>query len=146
MPYAKDSQISGAKETYEIVHFCVDAKKGEIQVQLEHFTFGENGIPAVELLNKVIRNFNQKIIDPNWDSSSNPPKPDQFDESDPGTWDGLTRADFPMINDSEKQHFDNLASKDITEGTLYGNIKSSLYQTLVDMGELPPISGGWDII
>jgi hypothetical protein len=146
MPYAKDSSIAGAKEIYEIEHFCVDSNRKEVHVSIKKIILDENGIPKLEMLNKVIRNFDQKIIDPTWNSNSTPPKPDGFNENDPSTWGELSQTDFPRVNDPAKQFFNNLATEPMTSGTLYQNIKSNLYQTLVDMGELPPVNDGWEVL
>ena len=57
MPYTKDSQISGAKDVFEIEWFIVDVQNRRCQVNLRHTEIDSQGMPVSILRQKDVQDL-----------------------------------------------------------------------------------------
>jgi len=145
MPLVKNSLISGAKDSIEIISIQIDIDQKHIHVGLRLAVIDSNGIPRTQLLNASLIDENRQIIDQAWGANSTPPKPAGFLESDQSTWNGLTWPQIPKIVDPAGQYFSTLAGSDPAGTTIYGRLKNGLYTALMSSGKIPGSVDGWSI-
>lgn len=135
------SDAPGMFEHYEVIRHTADRFEKYADVQVLHVMPTSNGIIDTEIEGHMIRNDQEKIVDPNWGKDSKPvAKPDGFNINDATTWGGIIYADIPMIDDPKKMLFDrlmdNFENYTATEAFL---------RTLMDAGKLPGESLSWKL-
>ena len=147
MPYINETTAgSGVYNSIEITQISINNAELIINVLTRRADI-VNGIPTLTEESHEISNDNySKVLDPNWDLTYNPPKPDGFVESDPATWGGLTEDQFPKIIDPAKQFFNIAVGQDFAGANLYERLKTGLYTILADMGRIPPVADGWVVV
>lgn len=131
------------KEYFEILGVNWDYAHKIFNVHIIHM-FLTNGIPRCEekyysIFNNII-NVLDFSVDPDWDANSNPPKPKNFDITDPATWGDLMWQDIPKITTSPEQYFSEFVRKSIihnTEYTLFENLDYAILSYLTSIKELP---------
>ena len=141
MPYLKTA-VSGRRESYKIKSVYINVESKTIQVNLTHVSYDSNGAPNVENLEVRIQNSNELVVDPDWTATSTPPRPDNFDENDPSTWDTLTESDIPRVNNPDKQYYDIVSA---SQDNVYNRVKNALYDHLKSTGDLPDGSS-WRVV
>lgn len=87
------------------------------------------------------------VVDPNWSSSSTPPKPENFDLTDPGTWGTITWEEIPKISIPLYRKFTDFMARETTGASLpiFSDIEKYIYGQLIDNEDLPPQSDGWEL-
>lgn len=141
MPYAKNSVITGAKDSYEIVAFAVDMRTKTVMIEVNISIIGADGIVRGGLQTMALRNMDAYVTDPAWTDQSTPPKPAGFVLEDPNTWAGLSWDQIPKTIDQTRQYFDIAA-----DPALYATLKANLYSNFANAGELPPAADGWAVV
>lgn len=142
MNYSRVSQVNpDIRETYTIQKYNLDKLSGEIFVILSHADAVADGSIVVTQEQFNVINVRENIIDPDWSSSSNPAKPDGFDQLDPSTWEDLAFDEIPLVTDPAKL-FATICHKEITNGKA---IEQALFEILVMSESLPSADEGWEI-
>jgi len=134
MKYAKNSTIiPGAKDYYEIISYNVN-KQPDLQVMLKllKVEIKTNGISDLSYKNLNIVNKIETIIDPAWNETSTPPKPEGFDPLNPITWGDLSWDEIPRIINPDKLYVNK-----ILEDFKTMTIDESIFNTLKLLGEVP---------
>lgn len=142
MKYAKDSLIiKGAKDFYSIVSYNVDKIRKTAFVNISFSQVLENGTSEVSYNEYHVTDKVEYIIDPLWDSSSVPSKPDGFDPLNPVSWGDLSWDDIPRVVNPDKLYVTLL----IKESELAGSIEKAIFNKLILLGILPN-SNEWSFI
>lgn len=152
MKYVRESQhVKGAKDTYRPLSFQVDHVHSFMHGTMMIMEIQPDGSVGWRTKNFRIMNIpNGKIPDPDWCSSSKPPKPDGFLFEDPSTWGGLMWEEIPLVDDTSKYYFDYMQSlKPILGETPKDITEEAILRTLVKSGDLPVAMEGepkWEIV
>jgi len=146
-----NDNFSGVKDTYEIVNFYTNYSDKYIRVSLLKKSINATGMPETERKEFTIYNRNETKdslrIDPEWNSSSTPPKPEGFILDDPETWGDLMWEQIPILSPKSVSYFDDYISWKYEKpaGFISTDIDEFIIRTIIDMKGLPSEKEGWGI-
>lgn len=115
MKLIKRSQNGITYDCYYIAHYAYTADTNSVEAVLNNITLKEDGIPHIEKITLYIgennglpyfSNYNNLIVDPEWNENSTPPKPANFNLNDMATWDGLSASQIPFVSAKEERDID----------------------------------------
>jgi len=141
MKYVKDSAlIPGAKDFYSIISYMIDKVKKSIHITLMYVEHTSDGLIKIEYSEHTIIDKIEYIIDPDWNESSNPPKPADFDKLNPLTWGSLTFDQIPRVLNKDFMYATNLIN---TMESGSGVVESVLIDGLISLKILSSDSTVW---
>lgn len=126
--------VSGAYDQYTLSSFNVSKLDKMVGFYMILSEIQSDG--TVKLTNNNANIFNQqnagKIVDPNWNENSTPPKPANFSLTDVSTWGTITYDEIPLIDDPSKQFFDIFMGYYTTS-----SCEEAIFKVAVLSGNLP---------
>lgn len=141
MKYVRPSKvIKGAKDTYEITMHTIDKLHKQITGKYMFMKVRSDG--CIDWTTEEFQIYNKpggKIVDPEWNKNSTPPKPDGFFFDDPSTWGGLMWEEIPLVDDTSEHYYDYFISFQSQHNfSISGEYaEEALIRTLVKMGTFP---------
>lgn len=125
-----------AYETYYISDYTDMISNKSVIVKFNHTFIDANNIIQCEQSDYHVTNENvfSMIIDPKWNSTSTPPKPDGFNIDDVSTWGNLTYDEIPLVKGFENQNYDIFVKYKDTY-----TIDQALLMILSDVKAIPTI-------
>lgn len=146
MKYFKEStKFPGVKEYYEVTGINISTDARTISAIVNKYYLDDSGF-----LKNAQSQYNIKdpapavILDPNWNSSSTPPKPDGFVLSDPTTWAGLAWEQIPMVNDYSNSLFTKYLENFTRNGKVMDSLQLAIFYVLIENKNIPARSEGWN--
>lgn len=141
-------EVNGVIEEYfEIASFQIDYASKTIQTIISRLKM-VSGFPEIRTytysLADVFDTSNIYQVDPNWNASSTPPKPEGFILEDPETWGGLSWEQIPKLIPNKNYYSDLFLYVNENPTTpAYLAIEKFILNSLILKGDLPEISDGW---
>lgn len=134
----KKTVVNGipAFETYYISDYSDMISNKSLMVKFSHTFIDLNNVIQCEQNDHHISNENvfSMVIDPKWNSTSTPPKPDGFNIDDVSTWGDLTYDEIPLVKAFENQNYDLFLKYKDTY-----TIDQAILMTLSDLKVIPAI-------
>jgi len=131
--YRISPYFAGVKDGYKIISYNVDRMNSFITIKLAYLFHDKDGNIQVEPQDYTLNDVKEYIIDPDWNESSSPPKPERFNYLDPTTWGNLSWDQIPKVLNKNKLYATNILIQ-INEGK---NVENAIIKTLVELGRLP---------
>lgn len=146
-----NENFNGVKDVYEIENYYVNYGDKYIRASVLKKSISDTGIPLIEKLEFTIYNRQTgKVpfrIDPEWNSSSTPAKPEGFVLDDPETWGDLMWEEIPILPQETETYYDDYFSWKWNRPAVYisDDIDEFILRTIVKMGQLPSAEEGWKV-
>lgn len=102
MKYCKDSILPGVKDFYSITSYYIDKLNKKALVHLLYVEHIKDGTANFIHSEHHLVDRKELIIDPNWSSESEVPKPSNFVITDPSTWGALAFDEIPKVLNPDK--------------------------------------------
>lgn len=128
-------------ESYSVLDYNYSEYNKLASVKYIHAFLDDTNVISYEMLEQSLYDdFNYSmVVDPNWNSTSTPPKPEGFNIDDIGTWGNITFDEIPMV----KKYLSQALTQFKLNNDKYG-ITEAFLRTLSELGELPKIGSNED--